>query len=61
VNKRRPMQIAGVVFTALAYASFTLMDSFPDYSTPQDALMWLGYALVAAALFAFFKAMRASA
>jgi hypothetical protein len=55
------MQIAGVVLTVLAYASFTLMDSFPDYSTPQDALMWLGYALVAAALFAFFKALRAPA
>jgi hypothetical protein len=53
------MQMAGVVLTALAFASFTMMDSFPDYSTPQDALMWLGYALCAAALFAFYKSMRA--
>jgi len=52
------MQMAGVLMTAMAFASFTAMDTDTDHSAPQDALQVAGYVLCGAALILFIQALR---
>lgn len=48
----------GVLATMAAWGCFQGMESLPLYSAPSEALFYGGYALVALALFLYFKGYR---
>ena len=54
MKSRKVQQVAVIVFALLAFLCFSLMDSVPDYSTPQDALMVAGYVLSGIAIYFSF-------
>jgi hypothetical protein len=57
VKSRTAQQWAVIASALIAYLRFAMMDSFPDYSTPQDVLQIAGYALCGLTLFLFYKVM----
>jgi hypothetical protein len=48
----------GVLATMAAWGCFQGMETLPLYSVPSEALFYGGYALVAVALFLFYKGYR---
>ncbi|WP_285709241.1 hypothetical protein [Erythrobacter oryzae] len=58
MTRRNRFQWAGVLATLAAWGCFQGMETLPLYSAPSEALFYGGYALVALALFLFFKAYR---
>lgn len=58
MNKRNRLLWGGVLATMAAWGCFQGMETLPLYSVPSEALFYGGYALVALALFLFFKGYR---
>ena len=54
----RKWGLAGVVLTLAAWGCWQGMETVPDYSPISTALFYGGYALVALALYALFRAFR---
>jgi hypothetical protein len=58
LSRRNRFLWGGVLATAAAWGCFEGMELVPLLSPPSEALFFGGYALVALALFLFFKGFR---
>jgi hypothetical protein len=58
MSRRNRLNLGGVAATLAAWGCFEGMEPLPIFSPASDALFYGGYALVALALFLFFKGFR---